>query len=107
LARVKFYQGQLDEALTLIRNVPSDLAEDGSLLGRPRILEAAILVEQAKTSDGQARTDILNEARDRFASGVDLDRQQWTFILKGTRRTKYEGFDRQYQVLKPYLALWL
>jgi hypothetical protein len=106
MARVKYHQGGLDEALTLVKKVPSDLSEDGGLLGRPRVLEAAILLERIKLVP-ESRTDALIEAREKFRNGVEFDRQQWERVFKGTHRTKHETFDKQFEALNPYLSGWL
>jgi hypothetical protein len=106
MARLKYHQGQQDDALVLIKTVPSDLSEDGGLLGRPRILEASILLERAKMAS-EAKADALVDARDKFKNGVEFDRQQWEHIFKVNHRTKYETFDKQFETLKPYLSDWL
>jgi hypothetical protein len=107
MARVKYYQGSLDEALSMARTVPSDLADDGNLLGRARILEAAILIEQAKRQNPAPSAAALEDAHDEFEKGVELDRSQWARIFKSTHRTKYESFKIQCETLKLYLAAWL
>lgn len=106
VARAKYIQGSLDDALALVRKVPSDLSEDGGLLGRPRILEAAILVEQSKASPG-AKADKLNEAKVKFKNGVQFDRQQWEYIFNVNHHTKHETFDKQFETFQPFLADWL
>ena len=106
VARVKYYQGLLDDALTLVKKVPSDLAEDGGLLGRPRILEAAILLDRFKAAS-ESQQEMLIDARDKFKNGVEFDPQHWQHIFKVNHRTKYETFDRQFETLEPYLSEWL
>jgi hypothetical protein len=106
MARVKYHQGLLDDALALVKKVPSDLSEDGGLLGRPRILEAAILLERIKIAS-ESKADALIDAREKFKNGIEFDRQQWEHIFKINHRTKYETFDKQFETLKPYLSEWL
>jgi hypothetical protein len=107
IARVKFYKGQLDSSISLVRTVPSDLAEDGGLLGRPRILEAAILVQLAKANGSAPDPNILADAHQVFETGIKFDQQKWEKIFELTQRTKYETYTKQYETLKPYLADWL
>jgi hypothetical protein len=107
VARVKFYQGFFDDALAMIEKVPSDMAEDGGLLGRPRILESAIIVARAKGQPAGLSSEMLNEARSKFRSGVELDRQSWERIFKVNARTKHESYYRQLDVLRPFISEWL
>ena len=107
MARVKYYEGSLDEALSMAMTVPSDLVDDGNLLGRARILEAAILVDQAKNQESASKATALKDAYDEFEKGFELDREQWTKIFRTSQRTKYESFKIQHEALKPYLTTWL
>jgi tetratricopeptide (TPR) repeat protein len=107
IARANFYKGNYDVALSSIKNVPSDLADDGNLLGRPRVLEAAILVEQSNNAAGAGKNTLFGEAIKNFKEGVELDRDSWQKIFKITHRTKYERFLKEIETLSPYMDQWL
>jgi hypothetical protein len=107
MARVKYYKGSLADALSIVQEVPSDLFEDGGLLGRPRVLQAAILVERSKIEGQTISSNTIIEAHEQFEQGIQLDRTQWENILRITQRTKHETFKRQVVSLKPYLTSWL
>lgn len=107
VSRVEYYAGHYDKALALVRTIPTDLSEDGDLLGRPRILEAAILSELAKTSDASVRHDLLDKAKAQFDSGIEFDHDKWMKIFRlDPHRTKHETFKKQYDTLQPYLSKW-